>query len=147
MSAATVLLIEPDARVGREVRMALQGAGYRVTLRSTGTAGLDALRRVSPDLVVMDCDISDLNATRLLREIRRRWRAGIIVVGSPGEPADCIEVLENGADDYLRKPVSPRELTARVGAVMRRVDEERRVWAAAGLVWAAGGGRQLRRGA
>lgn len=147
MSAARVLLIEPNARLAREVRSVLEGAGYAVTWRSMGTAGLDALRRERPDVVVVDCDITDLDGFRLTREIRRSGQVGIIVVATRDEPADCVRGLEGGADDYLRKPFSARELTARVGAVLRRIGWERRAWAAAGHRWGAGGGRQVRRGA
>ena len=135
MSAANVLLIEPETRVAREVRAAFEEAGYGVTWRSTGTAGLDALRRERADVVVVDCDITDLDGFRLTREVRRRWRVGIIVVATQGEPADCVRGLESGADDFLRKPFSARELTARVGAVLRRIE------------WAGGAGRRLRWGA
>ena len=139
MAQITILVIEPDARTGREMGSILEGAGYRVLTRPTGSSGLDAVKTERPDLVVVDCEITDLDGIRLTREIRRRCRSGIILLATLDEPAACVEGLDVGADDYLRKPVSMRELAARIAAVLRRIDEERRIWASSGMAWSAVG--------
>jgi DNA-binding response OmpR family regulator len=120
----TVLVVDDDPTVSDVVSRYLERAGYRVTLAATGTAALSAYARMRPDVVVLDLMLPELDGL----EVCRRLRSGadpfpvpVIMLTALGEEADRVLGLELGADDYLTKPFSPRELVLRVQSVLRRV--------------------------
>ena len=118
-----VLMIEDDLRLGAMVATYLRGAGFTVEQAADGASGLAALAardRPPPDLVLLDLMLPDADGLELCRRIRAGSDVPIVMVTARGDTADRIVGLELGADDYLPKPFEPRELLARVRAVLRR---------------------------
>jgi two-component system OmpR family response regulator len=116
----TALLVEDDARLAALTRDYLEGHGIVVTLASDGRRGLaEALAR-RYDVVLLDLMLPEKNGLDVCRELRARSDVPIVVLTARGEEADRVMGLELGADDYLAKPFSPRELVARIRAVVRR---------------------------
>lgn len=118
-----VLVIEDDPGIAAVVAYQLTRAGYRVETVANGTEGLEALHREIPDLVVLDRMLPGLSGDELLKLVRRdaaTRTVPVLVLTAKRERADRIEGLEMGADDYLTKPFSPRELVLRVDAILRR---------------------------
>lgn len=120
---STVLVVEDDAAIFELIRFTLAEAGFCVLHTSTAEEAQARLSEVLPDVVVLDWMLpakSGLDLARAIRAERRTQRLPIIIVTARAEEADRVEGLEHGADDYLVKPFSPRELVARVRAVLRR---------------------------
>jgi two-component system, OmpR family, phosphate regulon response regulator OmpR len=115
-----ILLIEDDARLAELVRDYLGGAGYRVERAENGTSGLAAHARVPFDAVVLDLMLPDMDGLDVCRKIRERTAVPILMLTARGDAMDRIVGLEVGADDYLPKPFEPRELLARLRAILRR---------------------------
>jgi DNA-binding response OmpR family regulator len=116
----TALLVEDDARLASLTREYLEGHGVVVTVASDGRRGLaEALSR-RHDVVLLDLMLPEKHGLEVCRELRARSDVPIIVLTARGEEADRVMGLELGADDYLPKPYSPRELLARMRAVVRR---------------------------
>src|SRR6201994_219648 len=114
------VVIEDDADVRALLTQLLQQSGFEVTEAETGAAGVRAVREVEADLVTLDLNLPDLDGIEVCRRIREVSEAYIVMLtGRPNE-IDRLVGLETGADDYLTKPFSPRELRARVAAMMRR---------------------------
>ena len=114
MQSAGILLIDDDRRLAEMVGRYLGQAGFSVQVQGTARAGLEALVERTPDLILLD----------LCRQIRQRGglaaRVPILMLTARGETTDRVVGLEVGADDYLPKPFEPRELLARVRALLRR---------------------------
>jgi DNA-binding response OmpR family regulator len=117
---ARILIIEDDPNVAEVVARYLEREGYRVQTVSDGRAGLEAALADLPDLVVLDLMLPSLGGLEICRRLRAVAPVAVIMLTARGEEADRIAGLELGADDYIAKPFSPRELTARVKAVLRR---------------------------
>ena len=117
---ARVLIIEDDPNVAEVVARYLEREGYRVETVADGAEGLDQALRDPPDLVVLDLMLPSLGGLEVCRRLRAAAPVPVIMLTARGEEADRIAGLELGADDYVAKPFSPRELTARVKAVLRR---------------------------
>jgi len=116
-----VLVVDDDPTVSDVVRRYLHQAGYRVRLATDGLAGLAAVRADPPDLVVLDLMMPGLNGIEVCRRLRRELPTlPIIMLTALGDEANRIGGLEVGADDYVAKPFSPRELMLRVQSVLRR---------------------------
>ena len=136
--AARILVVEDEAEIAALVAYQLTREGYRVETVANGTAALDALRREEPDLLVLDRMLPEVSGDEVLREIRSdpaTLTIPVLVLTAKREQQDRIAGLELGADDYLTKPFSPRELVLRVDAILRRAHGEPRP--------ATGGGRIL----
>lgn len=118
----TILVVEDEAAIARLVRDYLEQAGFGVLLASDGEAALVQARAAKPDLVVLDLGLPVRDGLDVTRELRRFSDVPIIVVTARGEETDRIVGLELGADDYVVKPFSPKELVARVRAVFRRTE-------------------------
>lgn len=125
-----VLLIEDDPAVAAGIVDALTGAAHEVRRESTGADGIRAARDDSPDLVVLDLGLPDLDGTDVCRAIRAESSVPIIVVSARSEEIDRVLALEMGADDFLVKPFGVRELIARIRAVTRRTMGDGQVTAA-----------------
>ncbi|HEY8455086.1 MAG TPA: response regulator transcription factor [Actinopolymorphaceae bacterium] len=121
--ADRILVVDDEPDILELVRLALVEAGFAVETAASGEAALAALRRAPPALVVLDLMLPDVSGTELCRMIRARpeW-AGVLVLmlTAKGDEVDRIVGFELGADDYVTKPFSPRELVARIRAVLRR---------------------------
>ena len=118
--AARVLIIEDDPNVAEVVGRYLTREGYEVEIATDGAAGLDRALSDPPELVVLDLMLPNLGGLEVCRRIRAAAPVPVIILTALGEETDRIVGLELGADDYMAKPFSPRELTARVKAVLRR---------------------------
>jgi DNA-binding response OmpR family regulator len=122
MNDALILLIDDEPRIADVVVYALESRGFRVRTAPDGTTGLRLFRDLVPDLVLLDLNLPDMSGLDLFHELRRA-RAGvpIIMLTCRSDEVDRVLGLEMGADDYVTKPFSPRELSARVQVVLRRV--------------------------
>ncbi len=119
-SAHRVLVIDDDRKLGRLIRDYLEPMGYAVTLAATGPLGLEAARAGTFDAILLDVMLPGLDGFDVLRELRKTHETPVLMLTARGEEADRIVGLELGADDYLPKTFSTRELLARLRAVMRR---------------------------
>lgn len=118
----TVLVIDDEPKIHRVVRGYLEQAGYRVLVAEDGQAGLITFRHEKPDLVVLDLMLPVMDGFKVCLHIRRESTVPIIMLTARVEEVDKLLGLEGGADDYMVKPFSPRELVARVRAVLRRAE-------------------------
>lgn len=120
MGTATVLVVDDERKIRDLVRSYLEREGYSVLVADTGARALEALERVNPDLVVLDLMLPDLAGEEIARTVRSHSNIPIIMLTAKASEEDRVAGLRLGADDYLVKPFSPRELVARVEAVLRR---------------------------
>jgi DNA-binding response OmpR family regulator len=118
----TILVVDDEPRIVELARDYLEHAGFKVITVGDGRAALDAARRNHPDLIVLDLGLPGLDGLDVTRELRRDGSIPIVMVTARDDELDKLLGLELGADDYLTKPFSPRELVARVKAVLRRTD-------------------------
>lgn len=119
-----VLVVDDELKIARLVRDYLIEAGFDVALASTGPAAVASVRSDRPDLVVLDLGLPGMDGYDVTRAIRGQSAIPIIMLTARSEETDRIVGLELGADDYVVKPFSPRELVARVKAVLRRTGGE-----------------------
>lgn len=119
-----VLAVDDDRSIVQTVRAYLQEAGYDVVTADDGLAALGEFRRAHPDIVVLDVMLPGMDGFDVIRELRRESDVPVILVTARDEETDRLVGLELGADDYLLKPFSPRELVARVKAILRRTHGE-----------------------
>jgi DNA-binding response OmpR family regulator len=124
-ASGRVLLVEDDATVAEVLVAYLERDGYEVRWEDDGARGLAAALGDEPDLVVLDLMLPSLDGLEVCRRLRATAPVPVIMLTARGDEEDRIVGLELGADDYLAKPVSPRELVARVRAVLRRSREPR----------------------
>jgi len=120
MSAARVLVVDDEAPIVELVRGYLEAEGMDVITVADGPSAVDATRRWSPDVVVLDVNLPGFDGFEVLRQARTFTDAYVIMLTARAEEIDRIVGLSVGADDYLVKPFSPRELVVRVKALMRR---------------------------
>jgi DNA-binding response OmpR family regulator len=122
-----LLMIEDDARLAKMVVEYLGQSGFQVTHAADGEAGLEQLQLIQPELVILDLMMPGIDGLEVCRRIRALQgdvaRVPVLMLTAKGDPMDRIIGLELGADDYLPKPFEPRELLARVRAVLRRRGE------------------------
>jgi len=117
-----VLVVDDEPQIAQIARDYLEHAGFSVIVAGDGRMALDLARSRQPDLIVLDLALPRIDGLDVARELRRESNVPIIMVTARVEEADRIAGLEVGADDYVTKPFSPRELVARVKAVLRRGD-------------------------
>jgi DNA-binding response OmpR family regulator len=125
--ATTVLVVEDEEAIASVVRAYLERDGYRVRWVGSGQECLDALAREAAQLVVLDIGLPDLDGFEVCRRIRTRSQVPIIMLTARDDEVDRVAGLEVGADDYVAKPFSARELVARVKAILRRADAQHHV--------------------
>jgi len=118
--ADRILLIEDDSRLAAMIAEYLGEAGYRVVVAPTGRAGLERIAREPFDALVLDLMLPDMDGLEVCRALRARSDTPVLMLTARGDAADRIVGLEIGADDYLPKPFQPRELLARLRAILRR---------------------------
>jgi DNA-binding response OmpR family regulator len=118
-----ILLVDDEPRLLDAVRMNLELEGYEVFEAHDGFEALDQVRKVLPDLVVLDVMMPGINGLEVCRRLRHVSQVPIVMLTALGEEEDRVLGLELGADDYVTKPFSPRELVLRVASVLRRFRE------------------------
>mgnify|MGYP000983906235 CR=1 FL=1 len=118
----TVLVIDDEPKIAEICSDYLSAAGFHVLTADTGLRGLALARKEKPDLVVLDLMLPEMDGLDVCRELRRESSVPVVMLTARVEESDKLVGLELGADDYLTKPFSPRELVARVRAVLRRAN-------------------------
>jgi DNA-binding response OmpR family regulator len=119
-AAQRILVVEDDLRTAETVKLRLEHAGFEASMAADGTAVLEACRTARPDLVILDRMLPGSDSLEVCRRLRREGDVPVIMLTARTTEVDRLEGLQLGADDYVVKPFSPRELVARVLAVLRR---------------------------
>ena len=120
MSEKTILVVDDEPHIVELVKLYLGNEGFRVESANSGRTALTKFAEVQPSLIVLDLMLPELDGWEVCRQIRRDSQVPIIMLTARSEDIDKIVGLEIGADDYLTKPFNPRELVARVKAILRR---------------------------
>jgi two-component system KDP operon response regulator KdpE len=118
---ARILLVDDEASIQRVLGPLLRSRGYDVDIAGTGADALALVTERTPDLIVLDLGLPDLEGTEVCRRIRAASRVPIVVLSARSAEADKVNALDLGADDYVTKPFGPEELLARVRVALRRV--------------------------
>jgi two-component system alkaline phosphatase synthesis response regulator PhoP len=121
-AVATILVVDDEPHIVRLVRDYLEHSGFAVLTAADGPTALRTARTSNPDLIVLDLGLPGLDGLDVTRALRRDGEVPIIMLTARAEESDKLVGLELGADDYLSKPFSPKELVARVRAVLRRAE-------------------------
>lgn len=122
--AQTILVVDDEARIVKLVRDYLERAGFEVLTARDGETALQLARREQPDLIILDLMLPGMDGLDICRLLRQESSVPIIMLTARVEEVDRVVGLELGADDYVTKPFSPREVVARVRATLRRVNGE-----------------------
>ena len=122
MDSRRIAVIEDERTIAAAVAARLRTEGFDVEVAHDGPAGVDLVRRFSPDLVVLDVMLPGLDGIEVCREIQRERPVPVVMLTARDTETDKLVGLGVGADDYMTKPFSPRELVARIRAVLRRAD-------------------------
>jgi two-component system KDP operon response regulator KdpE len=122
-SAARILLVDDDVSIQRAVAPLLRSRGYHVDVVSTGAEAVRAVEDTSPELIVLDLGLPDLEGAEVCRRMRGHTKAPIIILSARSGEAEKVAALDIGADDYVTKPFGPEELMARIRVALRRVSE------------------------
>ena len=117
-----ILVVDDEERMVRFIRLNLEHDGFRVTEAFKGSQAIDRVRTSLPELVILDVMMPDMDGFEVLKIIREISNIPVIMLTAKGEEDDRVRGLELGADDYITKPFSPRELVSRVRAVLRRTE-------------------------
>lgn len=118
----TVLVVDDEERMARFIRLNLEHDGFHVIEAYRGAQAIQILRDALPDLILLDVMMPDIDGFEVLRMVREISTVPVIMLTAKGEEDDRVRGLELGADDYVTKPFSPRELVSRVRAVLRRTE-------------------------
>ncbi len=121
MARETILVVEDEPKITELVKLYLEREGYHVLLASDGGEALELFRRRAPEMVILDLNLPVVDGLEVCRRIRKESAVPIIMLTARDEEADKLIGLELGADDYITKPFSPREVVARVRVILRRV--------------------------
>jgi len=116
----TLLFVEDDESIRTALRLALEDEGYNVVEAADGESGIALFNQIAPDLVRLDLRLPDISGFEVCRALRRTSIVPIIMVTAQTDTTDLVNGFDAGADDYVTKPVVPKELTARVRAALRR---------------------------
>jgi DNA-binding response OmpR family regulator len=125
VSGETILVVDDEPKIVRTVRAYLESAGFRVVMADDGQAALTVFRHEKPALVILDLGLPSIDGLDVARTLRRESNVPIIMLTARIDEADKLVGLELGGDDYVTKPFSPRELVARVRAVLRRTGADK----------------------
>lgn len=123
MARRKVLVVDDELKVADLIKAYLEKDGYDVILAGDGKTAVNRARKEKPDLIVLDLNLPEMDGLEVFRSVRTFTDVPVIMVTARDEEVDKIVGLQLGADDYVTKPFSPRELAARVGAVLRRYSE------------------------
>lgn len=122
MTQRTILVIDDEPRIGTLIRLNFEPEGYEVITARSGREGLRRLTECLPDAVILDVMMPEMDGYEVLREIRKVSTVPVVMLTVRADEADKVRGLELGADDYVTKPFSMRELVARVRALLRRAE-------------------------
>ncbi|KAA3656154.1 MAG: DNA-binding response regulator [Chloroflexi bacterium] len=125
----TILVIEDAIELAQTIRREFEGLGYTTLHAVDGVAGMQLFQQTEPDLVILDWMLPKLDGVSVLAQIRAQSAVPVLMLTARGEEADRVIGLELGADDYLTKPFSMRELVARVRALLRRIENVNKILA------------------
>jgi len=117
-----ILVVDDEERMVRFIRMNLEHDGFQVNEAFNGKQAIQKMRDVTPDLILLDVMMPDLDGFEVLETVREFSNVPVIMLTAKGEEDDRVRGLEGGADDYITKPFSPRELVSRIKAVLRRTE-------------------------
>ncbi len=120
MSAGTILIVEDEESIQRVARAYLEQEGYRVICTGSGSEALELVGQQQPDLIILDLMLPGMDGMEVAARLRQSSEIFILMLTARSEEADRVAGLRIGADDYMTKPFSPRELVARVQAILRR---------------------------
>jgi two-component system response regulator ResD len=123
----TILVVDDEKNIVQLARLYLTNEGFRVEAAHDGKQALEKARSLRPDLIVLDIMMPEMDGLTVCREIRKTSNVPVIILTARGDEVDRIVGLEIGADDYMAKPFNPRELVARVKAVLRRSQADHEV--------------------
>jgi DNA-binding response OmpR family regulator len=124
MANKIILVVDDEIKITEVVKSYLDKSGYSTVCANTGSDAMKAVDRLSPALIILDLMLPDITGEDICRELRKKSRVPIIMLTAKVDEEDVIRGLGLGADDYLTKPFSPRQLVARVDAVLRRTSED-----------------------
>ena len=116
-----ILAVEDDERIRSAVKLALEDEGWTVDEASSGEVAIDQFARNAPDVVLIDIMLPGIDGFELCRNLRRSSDVPVVMVTARNDTHDIVAGLEAGADDYLTKPFAPKELSARIRALLRRI--------------------------
>jgi two-component system, OmpR family, alkaline phosphatase synthesis response regulator PhoP len=122
MADKTILVVDDERSIVELLKLYLSNEGFGVEVAFTGRQGVELFKQTKPILVVLDLMLPEMDGYEVCRQIRRESNTPIIMLTARGDDIDTIVGLELGADDYVAKPFNPRELVARIKAVLRRTD-------------------------
>jgi len=123
-SIAKVLIVDDDVNICEVIKMYLESSGYATRLCNDGKDAFHTFLDYKPDIVLLDIMLPHIDGIDVLKEIRREHKTPIIMITAKGETFDRVLGLELGADDYIVKPFEPKEMVARVKAVLRRINQD-----------------------
>ena len=119
-----ILIVEDEEKIAEAIEAYLKNSGYQTFKALNGSDAIDIFEKKSPDLVILDLMLPEISGEEICRHIRRSSRIPVIMLTAKVTENDRVQGLDIGADDYITKPFSPRELVARVGAILRRSSEK-----------------------
>jgi two-component system response regulator ResD len=122
---AKVLVVDDDANIVKLIKLYLEKEDYTVCTASNGIEALDVFKRENPSIIILDIMMPEMDGNQVCRQIRKTSEVPIIMLTAKGETFDKVLSLELGADDYMVKPFEPKELIARVKAILRRIDSNK----------------------
>ena len=122
--ASTILVVDDEQNIVKLARLSLNRDGYQVEAAYDGAEALEKAKALRPDLIILDIMMPEMDGLAVCRELRKTSNVPIIILTARDDDVDRIVGLELGADDYITKPFNPRELVARVKAVLRRASNE-----------------------
>ena len=118
----TILIVDDESQIIRFIEMNLEGEGFRIVSATNGYEALEKITKELPDLVILDVMMPDMDGFETLKKIREISSIPVIFLSVQGQESDRVRGLDLGADDYMTKPFSPRELVSRIKAVLRRTE-------------------------
>src|ERR1041384_8122031 len=122
MSGSTILVLDDERNIVQLAKLYLRNEGYQVETAANGREALEKVRQVSPSIVLLDLMMPEMDGWEVTKQLRKHSDVPIIILTARDDDVDKVVGLELGADDYVTKPFNPRELVARVKAVLRRTD-------------------------
>ena len=123
MAKNTILLIDDDENICKVVTLYLQKEDFDIKVAQDGQTGLNLFSQVNPDLVLLDIMMPGMDGREVIKQLRRESKTPVIMLTAKGDTFDKVLALELGADDYIVKPFEPKELIARIKAVIRRTEK------------------------